>query len=136
MLLYRLEGAPNHPVDPDVAVGLGNQLHVVVSHQIQSPAGTDNWRRDIYYLHGLADSRGVEPRVLPIGGIATSPVPTMQLENTTMPIATPLVGVDKGAIVAEPLPEEGDLPMGILVGVVPALVLLGVVLAIHLLRRG
>ena len=53
-----------------------------------------------------------------------------------MPIATPSVGVDKGAIVAEPLPEEGDLPMGILVGVVPALVLLGVVFAIHLLRRG
>jgi hypothetical protein len=135
MLISRLENASNHPTNANIAVGLGNQLHIVVSHFIESPAGTGNWVYDIFYFQGQADAPRLEPQVLTLPTTVPLPIASERPKATAEPVSSQ----PTASVIVNPanaiVPSGGGTTLGALAGVIPALLFVGGVVAARLLRR-
>jgi hypothetical protein len=146
-------GAPSHASDSDVAVGLGNELHVVVeqmskhdhgeSSQVreaepslegQSPAAY-GWVYDVFYLHSTADAPRVEPQSLDPSAVVPAPTLVPEVSITVQPTQ-----VEPTKVVAlEPVPDTayraGETTVTMLTSVLPPLVLVVGFVALRLLQK-
>jgi hypothetical protein len=104
VLVEWAEGASNHPSDSDTAVGLGNEIHVVVEQMRAIAAGSqangeqqnssatggeqpaaEEWVFDIFYTHSTADA----PRLAPKQIATPTPIPLATPErDTQQPVQT------------------------------------------------
>lgn len=73
-LVERVPNSPWHPLDPDIAVGLGNQLHVVVQASMQNRSG--DWAHEILYFNAVSNA----PPVLPQAPIQAAPTSVEEQE--------------------------------------------------------
>ncbi len=125
-LLGQLPGAPYHPWNADVTIGLGNQIHGVVSHAVEMPTGSDNWQYDIYYLRGTASNApAVEPRPLPAPTSAPkTATPAAVASKVTPTPATTLVPgrTESGSVAGEGLAANAALIGALAGGAIVALV--------------
>ncbi len=143
-LLAMLPGAPNHPTNPDLAVGLGNQLHAVVSHYVKATDSATGWQFDIYYTHCTLENAPA---------IAARPSPTrLGPQSTAIAVTTTSSGTALSTRAASSVPSTSSTPtpeprknpsetnrgvaLGALqVGILCAALVTVVVAALHLVRR-
>ncbi len=128
-------GTTASPEYPDVAVGLGNELHVVAMQWVEHTP--DQWTFDIFYIGGLADVPKLEPQALPLPTLIPSPTPparpTKNIKITSSPVRPTASAV---ASFGEPTPETNSDPtITILLGALPAFISLVGVIVVRLLRR-
>ncbi|OGO27523.1 MAG: hypothetical protein A2Z16_17470 [Chloroflexi bacterium RBG_16_54_18] len=130
-LVERDANAPFHPIDPNITVGLGNQIHVAVPVSIQNRSG--GWAYDILYFHAESSAPPIEPE-------AQVPAATPTAEGSeaeTAPAATssPAAAPTNLSPVSgsEDMQEVGSNPLWI--GIVPVVVLIVVVFVFQQSRR-
>jgi hypothetical protein len=137
-LLPLPEGAPNHAYNPEIAIGLGNEVHVVVSQMKEySSIGADEWAYDIYYLYWLADLPRQEPRPLQMETVVSVTVPASHsdsIEEESDPTFPRAFEMPTNMATG---PRFGTDPLlAVIVGVLPALALaVGVVLSFFIRRN-
>jgi hypothetical protein len=121
-LLQRPENAPTHPKNPDIAIGLGNELHIVVQQIVQKESG--KWVLDILYFHGYTGAPGQEPESVKITGTPQLTIDKNQSvsngeENTGTPSqAFSLSGQNETASSIHPMANlySGFIPVMIVIG--------------------
>lgn len=128
--------APNEqaPQWPRIAVGLGNQLHVVwfmLNPAISDPDADRGY--DVYYSRGVSKSAAISPARYPTLAVQITPTPALP---TTTP-ATPLPQLPMSTPSANwsSLSTEMDDVAQLLLTIVPTAILLGLALLFILLRR-
>jgi hypothetical protein len=111
---------------PAVAVGLGNQINLVMVDQDSG---------EIYYVHGITNAPAVAPQTVPTA--TPMPSPTMLPETTATPTAaleSPTITVTTIADVPGPNGWSAE-QLVILVAVVPAVILFAVAIYVRARRR-
>lgn len=134
-LLSRVEGSPNHPTNPQLAIGLGNQLHLVVAHYVQQPAASQGWAFEIFYLRGLADAPQLEP--VPVAAQVRASPSVAVLPSTATPHPATTRSTATSVEVAAPgqPPAEREPAVVVVVSIIPVLLLLGGVFVARLTRK-
>lgn len=127
-------GAPHNSIDADLAIGLGNELHVVVSRMTEHAPG--QWSYDIYYAYNLAEAPPLPVRTLAQATATPAPTKT-QLPTQATEISQTQTAVPPTGSFSTPDPQLNDrgsvLP--ILVSTITVLLLIVGVVLTQLRRR-
>jgi len=130
-LVERDASAPFHPIDPNIAVGLGNQVHVAVPVSIQNRSG--GWAYDILYFHAESSAPPIEPE-------APVPAASPTAEEGEAETAPPATGSPAAApTILSPVSGsedvQGESSNPLWIGIVPVVVLIVVVFVFRQSRR-
>jgi hypothetical protein len=120
-------GTKNTTDNPDLAIGLGNQIHIIAEHAVEYAPG--RWTFNIFYVGGRVDTPSLSPQELP----TSTPIPTPTAGNQLDSQASILTSTEATLAQNMDFSQEGQVAISspltpILAGIIPALILLTIAL--------